>query len=100
MEKYNVIIYPAAERDLNDIICYLNTLSPETAVRYYDFLVEKIESLSQMPMRFPTPKNIVLAAKGYRCLIVKNYIVFYVISGTMIQIRRILFNRRNYEDLL
>ena len=100
MEKYNVILYPAAERDLHDIICYLNTLSPETAILYYDLLVERIESLSQMPMRFPMPKNIVLAAKGYRCLIVKNYIVFYVISGTTVQIRRILFNRRNYEELL
>jgi hypothetical protein len=29
MEKYKVIIFPAAKQDLTDIIEYLNTLSPE-----------------------------------------------------------------------
>ena len=101
MEKiYKVLIYPSAKQDLLDIIEYLNTLSPETALRYYDLIIERIEDLSKMPMRFPIPKDMVLAAKGYHCLIVKNYLVFYVISGSTVQIRRIIFNRRNYEGLL
>jgi hypothetical protein len=27
--------------DLNDIVSYLNTLSPQAAIKYYDLLVEK-----------------------------------------------------------
>ena len=49
MENYDVILYPTAKQDLLDIIDYLNTLSPDAALRYYDLLTEEIASLSKMP---------------------------------------------------
>ena len=70
------------------------------ALRYYDLLVDEIASLAKMPERCPRPKDLALAAKGYRYLIVKNYLVFYVIAGDTVQIRRILYARRNYQALL
>lgn len=100
MESYKVMIYPAAKQDLMDIIDYLNTLSPDVALRYYDQLTEEIATLSHMPERCPHPKDLALAAKGYRCLLVKNYLVFYVIAGDTVQIRRILYGRRDYSSLL
>ena len=100
MEVYKVRIYPTAKQDLLDIIDYLNTLSPEAALRYYDLLTEEIASLSTMPERCPRPKDLALAAKGYRYLVVKNYLVFYVVSGHTVQIRRILYGRRDYLSLL
>ena len=36
MEVYKIKIYPAAKQDLIDIIDYLNTLSADMALRYYD----------------------------------------------------------------
>ena len=53
-----------------------------------------------MPERCPKPKDLALAVKGYRYLIVKNYLVFYVIIGDTVQIRRILYARRDYRALL
>ena len=100
METYKVVIYPTAKQDLLDVIDYLNTLSPDVALRYYDLLAEEIESLSTMPERCPRARDLALAAKGYRYLIVKNYIVFYVVSGDTVQIRRILYGRRDYQALL
>ena len=91
MERYKVTIYPAARQDLLDIIDYLNTLSPEAALRYYDLLTEQIASLEHLPERCPKPKDLALAAKGYRYLIVK---------GGTVQIRRILYGRRDYRLLL
>ena len=99
MGKYKVKIYPAAQMDLNDIVSYLNTLSPQAAIRYYDLLVEKIGSLVEMPERCPFVRNIALKAKGYRYLIVENYLVFFVVKGDMVQIRRILYNKRQYKGL-
>lgn len=99
-EIYNVRIYPAAEQDLLDIIDYLNTLSPQTAMSYYDLLTEQIASLSTMPERCPHPRDLALTAKGYRYLIVKDYLVFYRIIGNTVQIHRILYGRRNYQTLL
>lgn len=100
METYKIKIYPAAKQDLLDIIDYLNTLSPDAALRYYDLLTEEIASLSYMPERCPHPKDLALAAKGYRCMVVKKYLVFYVVTGDTVQIRRILYGRRDYSSLL
>lgn len=100
MENYEVILYPTAKHDLLEIIDYLNTLSPEAAFRYYDLLTEEISSLSHMPERCPHPKDLALATKGYRYLIVKDYLVFYVVSEKTVQIRRILYGRRDYQSLL
>lgn len=100
MERYKVKIYPSAQRDLRDIVDYLNTLSPSAALRYYDKLTEEIASLSTMPERCPRPRDLALAAKGYRYLIVENYLIFYVVSGGTVQIRRILYGRRDYRALL
>ena len=100
MENYKVKIYPTAQQDLLEIIEYLNTLSPEAALRYYDLLTEQIASLSRMPERCPKPKDLALAAKCYRYLIVENYLVFYIVSDDTVQIRRILYGRRDYRLLL
>ncbi|WP_089609853.1 type II toxin-antitoxin system RelE/ParE family toxin [Dehalobacterium formicoaceticum] len=81
MGKYKIRIYSHAKTDLNDIVSYLNTMSPQAAIRYYDLIVEKIGSLSEMPGRCPFVRDIVLKAKGYRYLIVENYIVFFVIKS-------------------
>lgn len=100
METYKIKIFPTAKQDLEEVIGYLNTLSPDAASKYYDLLVEEIANLSKMPERCPKPKDLALAAKGYRYLIVKNYLVFYVIIGDTVQIRRILYARRDYRALL
>lgn len=100
MEQYKVKIYPAAEKDLLDIIDYLNTLSPQAALHYYDLLTEQISSLSSMPERCPHIKDLTLAAKGYRYLVVENYLVFYIVNGDTVQIHRILYGRRNYLSFL
>mgnify|MGYP002861016849 FL=1 len=90
METYDVLIFPTAEQDLADVVDYLNTLPPDAAIRYYDLLIDEIASLSQMPERCPKPRDLALAAKGYRYLVVKDYLVFYVVSGKTVEVRRIL----------
>ncbi|MDA8212787.1 MAG: type II toxin-antitoxin system RelE/ParE family toxin [Clostridia bacterium] len=100
MDKYKIKIYSNAKMDLKDIVSYLNTLSPQAALRDYDLIVEKIGSLAEMPERCPFVRDLALKAKGYRYLIVENYLVFFVVKADMVQIRRILYSKRNYEWLL
>ncbi|HEX3046441.1 MAG TPA: type II toxin-antitoxin system RelE/ParE family toxin [Bacillota bacterium] len=101
MEKFKVIIFPAAKQDLMEMIEYLNTLSSEVAIKQYDEIIEKINSLSEMPARCPLLKSNELRYKGYRVLVVNNYLVFFIISnGNTVEIRRILYGRRQYEFLL
>ena len=100
MEQYETRIFPTAKQDLLDVIDYLNTLSRDSALKCYDRLVSEIASLSTMPERCPRPRDLALAAKGYRYLVVGNYLVFYVVAGNTVQIRRILYARRDYKKLL
>ena len=100
MEQYEIRIFPTAKQDLLDVIDYLNTLSRDSALKCYDRLVSEIASLSTMPERCPRPRDLALAAKGYRYLVVGNYLLFYVVAGNSVQIRRILYARRDYKKLL
>lgn len=100
MEKYKIIIYSSAKSDLEEIVDYINSLSATAAFKQYDHIIDKIASLSEMPERCPFLKDPHLKLKGYRILIVDNYLVFFVIKGDKVQIRRILYGRRNYEWLL
>lgn len=100
MVIYKIQIYSAAKRDLNDIIEYINILSPEAALRQYDHIIDSIGSLSELPERCSLAKDTNLRLKGYRIMIVDNYLVFYIVKSNTVQIRRILYGRRNYEWLL
>ncbi len=98
--EYKVKIYPSAEQDLAEIVDYLNTLSADAALKYYDMLVNEIASLSSLPERCPHPRDLALAAKDYRYLIVKDYLVFYMVVKDTVQIHRILYGRRDYLSIL
>ena len=100
MEGYNLRILPRAQEDMREIVNYVNTLSPQAALNLYDEILEGIGSLAKMPLRCPLLKTPELRAKGYRALRVKNYMVFFVISEKTVQIRRILYARRQFEAIL
>ena len=100
VEKYRIKIFPTAQNDLREIANYLNTLSATAATKYYDLIIEKISTLKNMPERCPLAKDAQLRLRGYRILIIKNYIAFYVVNGDTIEIRRILFARQQYEQML
>lgn len=100
MDKYKVRINKAAVQDLQDIVEYINTLSHQAALHQYDAIIEKIASLSDMPERCALMSDFYLRMKGYRVLVVDNYLVFFVVKGNTVQIRRILYGKRNYEWLL
>ena len=100
MAQYKVKIFPSAQNDLKDIVDYINTLSQEAAIKYFDLLIEKVGTLTSMPERCPLAKDTQLKLRGYRTLFVKNYIMFFTINRNTVEIIRILYARRQYEGLL
>ena len=99
MEGYNVRILPHAKVDFLDIVDHLNTLSPEAAAKYYDQLIEKMETLMITPDHYPIAKDTQLRLRGYRVLPVDDYIVIFVIRGKTVQIRRVLYARRQFRQI-
>ena len=100
MKEYSIRIFSEAENDLDEIVDYLATLSEQAALKYYGLIIEKIRTLTTMPERCLLAKDAQLRLRGFRTLVIKNYIVFYIIKGDTVEIRRILYARRQYETLL
>ncbi|MCL2227459.1 MAG: type II toxin-antitoxin system RelE/ParE family toxin [Oscillospiraceae bacterium] len=99
MEEYKVKISPAAQNDFLDVIEHLDTLSQDAATQCFDLFMEKAAVLGSTPEICPLARDTQLRLRGYRLLPIENYIVFYVISGNIVEIRRILYARRQYERL-
>jgi toxin ParE1/3/4 len=59
-----------------------------------------ILKLETFPLIGATPKIQGLAEKGYRMLVIDDYLVFYVLLGDeTVEIRRILSGKRDYRFL-
>jgi toxin ParE1/3/4 len=102
--KYNLKFTLKASEDLEEIYIYISEkLFDNTAATS---LLESIESNIMRLERFPYSSNLVLNEvlknKGYRKLIVDNYIVFYLINEVdkQVIIMRILYGAQNYQEIL
>ena len=67
MDKYSVMLYPRAFRDIDDIYAYiaLEKMSPENAKGQTDRIWDAIKSLEQLPESHQTRLVGQFAGKGY-----------------------------------
>ena len=88
--------------DLQEIIDYIVSQfsAPLTAANLLEKLENKIANLQY----FPLAGKEYVAGKGledkYRALMVENYLVFYVVYEDVVEIRRVIYAKREYENLL
>ena len=68
MDKYSVILYPRAFRDIDDIYAYiaLEKMSPENAKGQTDRIWDAIKSLEQLPESHQARLVGRFAGKGYK----------------------------------
>lgn len=105
MEKrYRVKFTAIAEYDLDQIFQYINTQlsAPDAAISLMDEIEVQVKRLCDFPYTGSTISDEVLAAKGYRKLIVKNYIIFYLVGEDekQVVIMRVLYGARRHEKIL
>ena len=99
MDKYNILISPAAQSDFLGVLEYLDTLTQEEALQYYEQFTEEMESLRTEPKSCPYARDSQLRLRGYRILSIVDYLVFFVICASSVEIRRILYAKRQYDRL-
>lgn len=82
MDKYDVMLYPKAYRDIDDIYAYIahEKLSPENAKGQTDRIWEAIKSLEELPESHQNRLVGRYSGKGYKQLIIDNYIVIFKID--------------------
>ena len=82
MDRYDVKLYPKAVEDIDDIYAYIAKirLAPGNAKRQTDRIWEAIKKLEFFPEAHQDRLEGYYARKGYKQLIVDNYIVIYKID--------------------
>jgi toxin ParE1/3/4 len=104
MDKYKIEITEPAENDLRSIGLYIakQLLEPDTAKKIVAKIAEAIVKLDELPLRNALVSDERLKLKGIRKIIVENYVVFYIVDemNTVVTIIRILYNRRDWINIL
>ena len=100
MGKYRLEYLPIAVADLDDIFIFVADNSPQAAMALLDRLDASIAGLESFPEMGVLAKPPRLARKGYRVLIVDDYLVFYVLLDDIVEIRRIVSGKRNCAHLV
>jgi toxin ParE1/3/4 len=98
--KYQINLTEAAEQDLTEIADYIASENPSAALKVIVRIEKNILKLEDFPLIGVVPRIRRLARKGYRILIVDDYLIFYVIvNNEIIEIRRILSGKKDYQFL-
>ena len=99
-KKYMLAYLPIAEKDLTEIIEYVELDSPQSTLNLLDEIDGTISKLEDFSYIGKIPKDARLQYLNYRILIINSYLVFYVVKDNIVEIRRILHGKRKYDFLL
>ena len=101
-KQYKLRILPLFEADLNEIVDYITyRLKNPTAA---DHLVDAVEAAiyDRLPYAesFEPYQSVRERKHPYYRIYVKNFIVFYVVIGDVMEVRRILYGKRNWKEIV
>ena len=100
--KFQLRYLPKYEDDLNEIIDYivLNLKNSTSANRLLDKIESSIVERSYFPLSFESYQSVKKRKHPYYRIYVDNFTIFYVVIGDIMEIRRILYSRRDMTQLI
>lgn len=97
---YQYRLMPSAVQDLQEIADYIaeQLSAPESAIRLLKKVEEAIRSVCAFPLSLPLVNDELLRMKGYRKILVDNYIVFVLPDqkNEALNVMRVLYYARDY----
>ncbi|HFI0112889.1 TPA: type II toxin-antitoxin system RelE/ParE family toxin [Streptococcus suis] len=101
-KHYELTVLPLFEQDLNGAVDYIaNTLkSPQAALNLVDEVEKVIFERLKNPAGyapFPTHKK---RPYDYYTIKVRNFTIFYVLIDNTMEVRRILYSKRDVDKLI
>lgn len=102
MKNYKLRFLPLFEKDLNQIVDYISLQleNPTAAYSLVDDIYEAIERRLPAAESFEVYLSIKERSQVYYRIYVKNYVIFYVVADGVMEVRRILYGRRDWENQL
>ena len=102
--KYKTFLTRKAYNDLRGIYKYIREelQNNSAAISIIDDIEEKIRLLEDFPLTGTFVQDTGLLAKGYRKLIINNYIALYTVNdqNKEVHIIRIIYGKRDYQELI
>ena len=101
-KKYSLRFIPLFEQDLADAVDYISyrLKNPDAAARLVDEVQGAIQKRLNYPEAFEPYPSLKERQHPYYRIYVKNYIVFYVVIDDVMEVRRLIYNRRNIKEQL
>ena len=101
MKNYNLTFLPLFEEDLNQIVDYisLQLQNPMVALQLVDQVYTSIQERLPFAESFEEVTKKEREATYYR-IYVNNFMAFYVVQGTNMEVRRILYGRQDWKKHL
>lgn len=101
-KHYELRILPLFEDDLNEIVDYItyrlrNPIAAETLVDEVEKAIYERLSCAESFAPYPSSCE---RKYAYYPIQVKNFTIFYVVIGNTMEVRRIIYSRRNMEKLI
>lgn len=100
--EYQLSYLPLFQKDLTDAVHYIadELKNPSAANRFVDDIEKAILKRLLNPLSFQAvPSNRIRKYPYYR-IHVKNFSIYYVVIGSTMEVRRLLYRRRNIDSLL
>ncbi len=102
--KYKTFFTRKAYEDLRSVYRYIKEelQNNSSAIKIIDEVERKIALLEEYPLSGSLFQSDVLQIKGYRKLIINNYIALYTVDEQQqeVHIIRIIYGKRDYQELI
>jgi toxin ParE1/3/4 len=91
-----LFVSPAAEADLEEIGDYIAQDNPSRAVTFIDEVRSRFDAISRMPLAYAERPEI---DPGVRACVHGNYVIFFYVTDSAVEIARVLHGARNIARL-
>ena len=102
MGKYELRFLPLFQEDLNAIVDYISfqLQNPDAAERLIDDVEKAIMDRLPAAEAFAPYSCAIQHPYPYYYIQVRNYLVFYVVIGNVMEVRRIVYSHRDMPKLI
>ncbi len=100
--KYTIKYSSTYINQFNSILKYfVNNLKNKIAAEnFYNEVIKEIEKRSENPEGYEKYISTRKRKNTYYRIYVKNYTIFYTVKDNTMEVRRILYSRRNFDKLV
>jgi len=99
---YDVQLTDEAEDDLRDVYEYFafKRREPKLARKIYKLIINKLNSLNEMPLRYPVCQEEPWKSRNVRQVFAGSYCAFYFVTENIVKVFRIMYGGMDLNAVL